>query len=163
MKFAKRMEQLPPYLFAGMAKKLADLRTSGVEVINFTIGDPDVPTPDYLLDAMCSAVRLPQNSRYPNYYGKAELRRAIADWYGARFGVSLEPDTETLPLIGSKEGIANVALAFVDPGEGALVPDPSYPVYKFGTLLANGVVHPLPLREENGWLPDFDEMSRTFD
>ncbi len=146
MKFAKRMEKLPPYLFAGTAKKLDALRARGVRVINLSMGDPDVPTPAYLQDAMCEAVRRPENSRYPNYFGKVELRGAIAGWYKARFGVDLEPDTETLPLIGSKEGIANIALAFVDPGDVALVPDPSYPVYRFGTLLADGIVYPVPLR-----------------
>ena len=158
MRFAERVNKLPPYVFAGMAKKIAELRARGVSVINFGMGDPDVPTPEYLLDELREAVGRPQNSRYPDYFGKPALRRAIADWYQDRFGVTLEPDGEVLPLIGSKEGIANVALAFTDPGEGALVPDPSYPVYKFGTIMANGVPISVPLREENGWLPDFDEI-----
>ncbi|HST06505.1 MAG TPA: LL-diaminopimelate aminotransferase [Chloroflexia bacterium] len=158
MRFAGRVNKLPPYVFAGMAKKIADLRARGVEVINFGMGDPDVPTPGYLLDALHDAIGKPQNSRYPDYFGKPALRKAIADWYHERFGVSLEPDGEVLPLIGSKEGIANVALAFTDPGEAALVPDPSYPVYKFGTIMANGVPISLPLLEENGWLPDFDTI-----
>ena len=158
MKFASRIDKLPPYVFAGTAAKLAALRASGVDVLNFTMGDPDVPTPDYLLDTMCEAIHLPENARYPDYFGKPTLRRAIADWYGSRFGVQLEPDTEVLPLIGSKEGIANVALAFVDPGEAVLVPDPSYPVYKFGTIMADGVVCALPVTEENKWLPDFDSI-----
>jgi LL-diaminopimelate aminotransferase len=158
MRFAGRVTKLPPYLFAGMAKKIADLRARGIEVINFGMGDPDVPTPAYLQDVMIEAIRSAQNSRYPDYFGKPAMRRAIADWYNWRFGVTLEPDTEVLPLIGSKEGIANVALAFTDPGEGALVPDPSYPVYKFGTIMANGIPVPLPLTEENNWLPDFDKI-----
>lgn len=158
MKFASRVNKLPPYVFAGIAKRIADLRASGVEVINFGMGDPDVPTPNYLLDALAQAARKPENARYPDYFGKARLRRAIADWYELRFGVHLEPDSEVLPLIGSKEGIANVALAFTDPGEAALVPDPAYPVYKFGTLMADGVVCPLPLHEENGWLPDLEAV-----
>jgi LL-diaminopimelate aminotransferase len=158
MRFASRIERLPPYVFAGMAKKLAELRERGVSVINFTMGDPDVPTPDYLLDDLSEAVRRPENMRYPDYFGKPKLRRAMADWYRMRFGVSLEPDTEVLPLIGSKEGIANIALAFVDPGEAALVPDPSYPVYKYGTIMADGEVIPLPLREENGFLPDLESI-----
>jgi LL-diaminopimelate aminotransferase len=162
MRFASRIEKLPPYVFAGMAKKLADLREQGVSVINFTMGDPDVPTPDYLLDDLSEAVRRTENMRYPDYFGKPQLRRAIAGWYKNRFNVDLEPDTEVLPLIGSKEGIANIALAFVDPGEAALVPDPSYPVYKYGTIMADGEVVPVPLREENGFLPDFDALSRSF-
>jgi LL-diaminopimelate aminotransferase len=158
MKFASRIEKLPPYVFAGMARRLAELRASGVEIINFTMGDPDVPTPDYLLEAMYEASRRPENSRYPDYYGKPRLRQAIADWYGTRFGVTLDPTTEVLPLIGSKEGIANVALAFVDSDEVALVPDPAYPVYKFGTLMADGQVSYLPLLEESGWLPDLESI-----
>ncbi len=161
MKFAKRLDNLPPYVFAGMAKKIADLRASGIEVINLSMGDPDVPTPGYLLDELCEAARKPENSRYPDYYGKMKLREAIADWYRARFNVQLDPRTEVLPLIGSKEGIANVALAFVDPGDAALVPDPAYPVYKFGTLMADGVICPLPLTAENGWLPDFDSLDES--
>ena len=158
MKFASRMDKLPPYVFAGMAKKLAELRASGVEVINFGMGDPDVPTPDNLVDAMCEAARKPENARYPGFFGKPQLRRAIADWYERRFNIALDPDDEVLPLIGSKEGIANVALAFVDPGQAALVPDPSYPVYKYGTLMADGVPVPLPLYEEKGWLPDLEAL-----
>jgi LL-diaminopimelate aminotransferase len=158
MRFAGRVSKLPPYVFAGMAKKLAALRAQGIEVINFGMGDPDVPTPQYLQDAMREAISAAQNSRYPDYFGKPALRRAIADWYSSRFGVPMDAETEVLPLIGSKEGIANVALAFTDPGEGALVPDPAYPVYKFGTIMANGTPIPLPLTEENGWLPDFDAL-----
>ncbi len=161
MKFAARIENLPPYVFAGLAKKIAEMRAAGIDVINFGMGDPDIPTPDYLIDAMCEAVHRPENSYYPGYFGKDQLRNAIADWYERRFGVALEPTQEVLPLIGSKEGIANVALAFVDPGEAALVPDPAYPVYKYGTLMADGVVVPLNLYEENGWLPDFDKLDRT--
>ena len=159
MRFAGRVSKLPPYVFAGMAKKLAALRAQGIEVINFGMGDPDVPTPEYLQDVMREAIGAAQNSRYPDYFGKPALRRGIADWYSMRFGVSLDAETEVLPLIGSKEGIANVALAFTDPGEGALVPDPAYPVYKFGTIMANGAPIPLPLTEENGWLPDFDALN----
>jgi LL-diaminopimelate aminotransferase len=158
MRFAKRVENLPAYVFAGMAKRIADLRASGVEVINFGMGDPDVPTPEYLTQALCEAAARPQNSRYPDYFGKPALRRAIADWYERRFSVHLEPDTEVLPLIGSKEGIANIALAFADPGDGVLVPDPAYPVYKYGTIMADGVPVPMPLTAENGWLPDLDKV-----
>ena len=122
------------------------------------MGDPDVPTPDYLTESLCEAAAKPQNNRYPDYFGKPALRRAIAGWYEQRFGVHIEPDTEVLPLIGSKEGIANIALAFADPGDGVLVPDPAYPVYKYGTLMADGVPVAVPLTEENGWLPDLDGL-----
>ena len=158
MKIAQRLDRLPPYVFAGIARRIADLRASGIEVINLTMGDPDVPTPGFLVEALCEAAHRPENSRYPDYFGKMKLRQAVADWYRARFDVQIEPATEVLPLIGSKEGIANVALAFVDPGEAALVPDPSYPVYKFGTIMADGEICPLPLEAEKGWLPDFEAL-----
>jgi LL-diaminopimelate aminotransferase len=158
MRFARRVENLPPYVFAGMAKRIAELRASGVEVINFGMGDPDVPTPEYLREALCEATAVPQNSRYPDFFGKPVLRRAIADWYSQRFGVQLEPDTEVLPLIGSKEGIANIALAFADPGDCVLVPDPAYPVYKYGTIMADGVPVAMPLKAENSWLPDLETV-----
>jgi len=158
MKFAKRVDKLPPYVFAGLAKKIADLRASGIDVVNFGMGDPDVPTPDYLIDSMREAVGRPENSIYPGFFGKKQLREAVATWYNGRFDLDLDPETEVLPLIGSKEGIANVAVAFVDNGDGALVPDPSYPVYKYGTIMADGVPIPLPLTEENGWLPDLEAV-----
>jgi len=158
MRFANRIEKLPPYVFALQAKRIAEMRASGIQVINFGMGDPDIPTPDPLLDTMCEAVRDPRNSRYPDYFGKPALRRAIADWYGGRFGVDLDPDTEVLPLIGSKEGIANLAVALVDSSKAALVPDPSYPTYKFGTIMADGIIRTLPLSEENGWLPDLEAV-----
>lgn len=162
MKFADRLNNLPPYVFAGMAKRIADLRASGVEVINLTMGDPDVPTPSYLLEDLQQAVLRPENSRYPDYFGKLKLRKAIADWYKTRFDVDLEPASEVLALIGSKEGIANVAIAFVDPGEAALVPDPAYPVYKYGTVMANGIALPMKLTAERGWLPDLDALDAEF-
>jgi LL-diaminopimelate aminotransferase len=137
------------------------MEAAGIQVINFTMGDPDIPTPDYLCDELCAAARRPENSRYPDYFGKPALRQAIADWYGERFGVQLDPDREVLALIGSKEGIANVSLAFVDPGETALVPDPAYPVYKFGTIMADGVVCPVPMTEESGWLPDLESVDMS--
>jgi LL-diaminopimelate aminotransferase len=158
MRFASRVEKLPPYVFAGMRKQLAELEASGIEVLNFTIGDPDVPTPAYLREALCEAAAKPENSRYPDYFGKPALREAIAYWYERRFGVHLDPDSEVLALIGSKEGIANVCLAFVDPGETALVPDPSYPVYRYGTIMADGVVRYLPMSEDTGWLPDLESV-----
>src|SRR6476469_3301583 len=110
MKFARRIEKLPPYVFAGLAKKIADLRASGIDVINFGMGDPDVPTPSYLLEPMREAVLDPANSVYPGYYGKKALRDAVALWYERRFEISLDPETEVLSLIGSKEGIANIAM-----------------------------------------------------
>lgn len=158
MKFASRVENLPPYVFAGMAKKLADLRAAGVEVINFGMGDPDVPTPYFLVEALRNAAEAAENFRYPDYFGKPALKSAIANYYEDRFKVTLDPDSEVLPLIGSKEGIAHASLAFVGAGDVALVPDPSYPVYKYGTLMADGTVAQVPLTQENGWLPDLENI-----
>lgn len=158
MRLAKRVDSLPPYLFAEISKKIAEKRAQGVDVISFGIGDPDLPTPDYLLDVLATASRDPANHRYPESEGLPELHEAIAKWYGTRFGVKLDPKTEVLPLIGSKEGIGHIALCFIDPGDVALVPDPGYPVYGVGTLLAGGEPYYLPLTDENDFLPDFDAV-----
>ncbi len=158
MQFAKRIEKLPAYLFAEISKKIAEKRAQGVDVISFAIGDPDLPTPDHILDALAVASRDPANHRYPESEGLPELRQAIARWYERRFGVRVDPDKEVLPLIGSKEGIGHIAFCFIDPGDVALVPDPGYPVYSVGTLLAGGEPYFLPLTEENEFLPDLDSV-----
>lgn len=158
VRLAKRVDSLPPYLFAEISKKIAEKRAQGVDVISFGIGDPDLPTPDHLLDVLATASRDPANHRYPESEGLPELHEAIAKWYGTRFGVELDPKTEVLPLIGSKEGIGHIALCFIDPGDLALVPDPGYPVYGVGTLLAGGEPYYLPLTDENDFLPDFDAV-----
>jgi len=155
MGFAKRIEQLPPYLFAEISRKIAEKRAQGADIITFAVGDPDMPTPSHIIDALAEAARDPANHRYPESAGMPELRRAIAGWYERRFGLSFDPDKEVLALIGSKEGIAHVPLCFIDPGDVALVPDPSYPVYSVATMFAGGECHFLPLREENDFLPDF--------
>jgi LL-diaminopimelate aminotransferase len=158
VQFAKRIEQLPPYLFAAISRKIAEKRAQGVDVISFGVGDPDLPTPAHIVDELVRAARDPANHRYPETEGLPELRQAIARWYEERFGVSLDPDREVLPVIGSKEGIGHVALCFIDPGDLALVPDPSYPVYARGTFLAGGDCYFLPLTEENDFLPDLDAV-----
>jgi LL-diaminopimelate aminotransferase len=155
MRLAKRIEKLPPYLFAEISKKVAAKRAAGVDIVSFGIGDPDMPTPPHILKSLIEAAADPVNHRYPESEGLPELRRAVADWYERRFGVKLDPDREVQPLIGSKEGIAHVALCLIDPGDVGLVPDPGYPVYSVGTMFAGGEVHYLPLREEDGFLPDF--------
>jgi LL-diaminopimelate aminotransferase len=155
---AKRIEKLPPYLFAEISRKIAEKRAQGVDIISFAIGDPDLPTPDHIIASLQQAARDPANHRYPESEGLPELRQAIAGWYERRFGVTLDPDKEVLPLIGSKEGIGHIALCFIDPGDVALVPDPGYPVYSVGTLLMGGEPYFLPLTEENGFLPDFDAV-----
>ncbi len=158
MKFASRIQRLPPYLFAEISRKIAEKRSQGVDVISFGIGDPDLPTPGHILESLREASLDPANHRYPETEGLPELRQAIARWYGRRFDVSLDPEREVVPLIGSKEGIGHIALCLIDPGDVALVPDPSYPVYAMGTLLAGGEAYYLPLREENGFLPDLEAV-----
>jgi len=155
---SRRVENLPPYLFVEITRKIAEKRARGEEVISFAIGDPDIPTPPNIIDRLCQAAQDPANHRYPESAGLPELRRAIAGWYEKRFGVYLDADKEVLPLIGAKEGIAHIALCFIDPGDVALVPDPGYPVYKIGTMLAGGEPHYLPLNEENDYLPDVDTI-----
>jgi LL-diaminopimelate aminotransferase len=158
MRLAKRIEKLPPYLFAEISRKIAEKRAQGVDVVSFAVGDPDMPTPSHVVDALCQAARDPANHRYPETDGLPDLRRAIARWYEQRFDVSLDPDREVLPLIGSKEGIGHIALCFIDPGDLALVPDPGYPVYSGGTMFAGGDCYFLPLTEENDFLPDLEAI-----
>jgi LL-diaminopimelate aminotransferase len=158
MQFAKRIEQLPPYLFAAISRKIAEKRAQGIDVISFGVGDPDLPTPAHIVDELVRAARDTANHRYPETEGLPALRQGIARWYQERFGVSLDPDREVLPLIGSKEGIGHIALCFIDPGDLALVPDPSYPVYARGTFLAGGDCYLLPLSDENDFLPDLDAI-----
>ncbi len=158
MKLSKRMENLPPYLFVQISKKIAAKKAKGEEVISFGIGDPDIPTPDHIIDELCKTARDPANHRYPESEGLPELRRAIAAWYQKRFGVTLDPDKEVLPLIGAKEGIAHIALCFIDTDDIALIPDPAYPVYAIGTNLCGGKPYYLPLTEKNKFLPDLKSV-----
>ncbi|TAK65280.1 MAG: LL-diaminopimelate aminotransferase [Dehalococcoidia bacterium] len=158
MRFADRIEKLPPYLFAQISKKVAAKKAQGIDVVSFGIGDPDLPTPPHVLDALAEAAREPANHRYPETEGLPDFRRAVADWYERRFGVRLDADKEVMSLIGSKEGIGHIALCFIDPGDVALVPDPAYPVYAIGTMFAGGEAYTLPLTEEHGFLPDLDAL-----
>ena len=155
---ARRVQSLPPYLFVGISKKIQEKRAKGEEVITFGIGDPDIPTPQHIIDSLCKAAQVTANHRYPETYGLLELRQAIARWYQQRFNVILNPETEVLPLIGSKEGICHIAFCFIDPGDTALVPEPCYPVYPVSTMLAGGETYYLPLLEKNGFLPDLDSI-----
>lgn len=158
MKLANRVEALPPYLFAEISKKIAAKRAEGHDIVTFAIGDPDIPTPPHILDSLHRAADDPANHRYPESEGLPELRQSIADWYDRRFEVKFDPFKETLPLIGSKEGIAHMALCLIDPGDVALVPDPGYPVYDIGTMFAGGTSYRLPCTREGGWKPDFDAI-----
>jgi len=158
MRPAKRIENLPPYLFVEISRKIAEKKAKGEDVISFGIGDPDIPTPAHIIDSLCRAAKDPANHRYPETESLLELRRAIAEWYKKRFDVPLDANSEVLPLIGSKEGIVHIALCFIDPGDIALVPDPTYPPYPMGTILAGGKPHYMPLTEENSFLPDFNAI-----
>ncbi len=158
MRLSKRIEGLPPYFFREIARKIAEKRARGEEVISFAIGDPDSPTPTHIIDSLCQAAQDPANHQYPESDGLPELRRAIAGWYEKRFGVSLDADKEVLPLIGAKEGVVHAALCFIDPGDIALVPDPGYPPYAMGTILADGKPYYMPLTAENDFLPDLETI-----
>ena len=158
MKLAKRVEALPPYLFAEISKKIAAKRAEGHDIVTFGIGDPDIPTPKHIMDAFHKAADEPVNHRYPESEGLPELRQSISDFYERRFEVRFDPQKETLPLIGSKEGIGHMALCFIDPGDIALVPDPGYPVYEVGTMFAGGESYKIPCTREGGWKPDFDKI-----
>jgi LL-diaminopimelate aminotransferase len=158
MKLARRVESLPPYLFTEISRKIASKRAAGEDVVTFAIGDPDLPTPAHILAKLHAAADDPQNHRYPESEGLPRLRQAIADWYDRRFEVKFDPLRETLPLIGSKEGIAHAALCFIDPGDIALAPDPGYPVYDIGTMFAGGETYTLDCTRESGWKPDLDAI-----
>jgi LL-diaminopimelate aminotransferase len=155
---AERVKQIPPYLFAEIDKKKAELRGKGVDLIDLGIGDPDLPTPGRIIDRLADAARDAENHRYPSYEGMLDFRQAVAHWYERRFHVSLDPHTEVLTLIGSKEGIAHIPLAFVDQGDYVLVPNPGYPVYRVATLFAGGTPYFMPLLRENQFLPDLSEI-----
>ena len=158
MRFASRVEKIPPYLFVEISRKIAAKRAEGIEVISFGIGDPDLATPAHVVDTLRETAGDVPNHRYPESDGLPEFRKATADWYQRRFGISLDPDSEVISLIGAKEGIGHAALCFIEPGDIALVPDPGYPVYSVGTWFAGGECHWMPLKEENGWLPDLDAI-----
>ena len=157
---ADRIKELPPYLFAAIDKMKAEQVAKGVDVIDLSIGDPDMPTPPNILANMKEAVDNEKNHQYPSYIGMIEFRRAVSDWYKRRFNVDLDPGGEVLSLIGSKEGIAHIPLAFVNPGDAVLVPDPAYPVYSIGTKFAGGDPFPMPLLKENGFLPDLKKIPK---
>ena len=158
MRSAKRIEKLPPYLFAEIDRKVAAAKARGADIISFGVGDPDLPTPPHVVAALARAAADSATHRYPSYTGMPAFRESIASWYGRRFGVDLDPDEEVQPLVGSKEGIFHLPVAFVDPGDVALIPDPGYPVYETGTILSHGEPVLLPLTPANGYIPDLDAI-----
>ncbi len=155
---AQRLKKLPPYLFKEIDRKKEEVMSKGVDIIDLGVGDPDLPTPMHIIAALKQAAEDPANHRYPSYSGMHDFKYAVMDWYGARFGVELDPLTEVVSLIGSKEGIAHFPLAFIDPGDVALVPSPAYPVYHIATLFAGGESYFMPLVAENDFLPDLDAI-----
>ena len=157
---AKRIEQIPPYLFAEIDKKKNEMRQKGIDLIDLGIGDPDLPTPKPIIERLKTAAENPKHHRYPSYEGMIEFRTAVAQWYKKRFNVKLDPETEVFSLIGSKEGIAHIPLAFVNPGDYVLVPTPGYPVYRVSTLFAGGTPYFLPLRKDKGFLPRLSEIPK---
>lgn len=158
MKVSERLEKIPPYLFAEIDRKIAEARAKGFDIISLGIGDPDTPTLQPVVDEMHKAIDDPKNHDYPPYNGTKQFRDGAAAWMKKRFGVELDPDTEILANIGSKEAIAHVFFAYVDKGDYTLVPDPGYPVYHNATIFAGGTPYAMPLLEENGFLPDFDKI-----
>jgi LL-diaminopimelate aminotransferase len=155
---ARRVQEIPPYLFARIDQMKTEARQRGVDVIDFGIGDPDIPTPRHVIEALCEAAQRPANHRYPSYEGSLACRTALADFYARRFGVTLDPRTEVLTLIGSKEGLAHLPLALTNPGDLSLIPDPAYPVYAATTRFVGGEVFRYRLRPEHGFLPDLDAI-----
>jgi len=158
MKIADRVAELPPYVFAKLGRRIQELAAQGRDIIRLDIGSPDLPPPDFIIEAMDRAMREPSKHGYGGYYGTPQLRGAMAGYYARRFGVELDPNSQVCPLIGSKEGIANIAQAFVDPGSVVLVPDPGYPTYSLGTLLAGGAPYRFPLLADRGLLPDLESI-----
>ena len=154
MRTAKRIEKLPPYLFAEIDRKVAEARSKGADIISFGVGDPDLPTPQHVIEALNEGAADPATHRYPSYTGMPEFRESIANWYQRRFGVNMDAHEQVQPLVGSKEGIFHLPVAFIDPGDVALIPDPGYPVYETGTILAGGEPVLLPLLASNDFKPD---------
>ncbi|MGZ8385187.1 MAG: LL-diaminopimelate aminotransferase [Nitrospira sp.] len=157
---AARIKTLPPYLFAAIDKMKQEAIARGVDIINLGIGDPDLPTPAPIIESLAKAAKDPKHHQYPSYEGMVTFRKAVAGWYKRRFNVTLDPANEVLTLIGSKEGIGHIHLAFVDPGDVVLVPSPGYPVYPVGTGFSGGVSHIMPLTKANGFLPDLNAIPK---
>ena len=158
MRLSKRLDRIPSYLFAEVDKKVDAAKAKGYDIINLGVGDPDTPTFPHIVEEMHTAIDDPSTHNYPPYQGTSGFRTACAEWMKQRFDVNLNPDNEILALIGSKEGIAHVFFAFVDPGDYTLVPDPAYPVYRNATILAGGTPYFMPINPQNNYLPELDKI-----
>lgn len=155
---ADRIASFKPYFFASLSQKLAQLRAQGVDIIRLDMGSPDLPPPDFIVDALMHSARRSDKHGYSPMGGTPAFRKAIAEYYLDRFDVSLDPQKETLALVGSKEGLFNLCQVLLNPGDLSLVPDPGYPVYAAGSIIAGAEVYPMPLLKENGFLPDLDAI-----
>ena len=160
IQYANRIRTLPPYLFAAIDDMKRKAIERGMDIINLGVGDPDLPTPEPIIESLRRATGDPKHHQYPSYDGMLSFRTAVAQWYKRRFGVTADPKTEVLTLIGSKEGIGHVPLAFIDTGDVVLVPSPGYPVYPVGVSFAGGTSHFMPLTKDNGFLPDLDAIPK---
>jgi LL-diaminopimelate aminotransferase len=158
MRFAKRLDAVPPYLFSELERKIDEKRSAGIDVISLGIGDPDLPTPEPVVEELVRRVARPETHRYPSNKGLDAFREAVADFYAARFDVEIDPVREVIPTLGGKEGVSHVAFACLDPGDVCLAPEPGYPPYTSGPIFAGADVHYLPLRDENEFLPDLDAI-----
>ena len=155
---SRRLKELPPYLFAEIDKIIQKKKSDGIDVISLGIGDPDIPTPDSIIKELQKEAENPQNHQYPSSYGMDLFKRSVADYYMDRFNVSIDPETEVIPLFGAKEGIANIAYVYIDDGDYVLIPDPSYPVYAIGTMFAGGLTYAMPMEEKNNYIIDLEKI-----
>lgn len=155
---SQRIAQIPPYMFAEFNKKKRMMQEAGIDVIDLGIGDPDLPTPQHIIDKLVEETADPQNLKYPSFIGCTDFRKAVAAFYQRQFHVELDPETEVLALIGSKEGLAHLVPTVIDPGETVLAPDPGYPPYRMAISLAGGQLYPMPLLEKNNFEPEFQNI-----
>ncbi|MEL7052073.1 MAG: aspartate aminotransferase [Cyanobacteria bacterium J06555_13] len=155
---AERLSSLPPYVFARLDELKANARAQGVDLIDLGMGNPGGPTPAPVIDAAIAAIKDKSNHGYPPFEGTASFRNTITSWYHRRYGVTLDPDGEALPLMGSKEGLGHLAMAYINPGDVVLVPTPSYPAHFRGPAIAGADIHTIPLRAENDWVLDFNDI-----
>ena len=161
MKFSQRFDTIEPYLFVGISKTIAEKKKQGIDVISFGIGDPDIPTPKFVLDSMIKHSNNPANHRYPESEGLPEYREAVAKYMKKRFNVELDSEKEIISLIGAKEGIGHASLALIDEGDISIVPDPGYPVYSAGCNFSGGEIYKMPLKESLGWKPDLNDIPES--
>ncbi len=160
IKQAERIEKLPPYLFARIEQKIDEAKEKGIDIISLGIGDPDQPTPDYIIDELNTASKKTANHQYPSSVGMLDYRKAVCKWYERQHGVKLDPKSEVVSLIGSKEGIGHISFCYVNPRKKSQVPDPGYPVYGIGTILSGGIPYLMPLKQENGFLVDLEGIPK---